>query len=326
MDSVLLIFCLDTIRITPIDYCTNELEHTGQTFLSSYKLFCLHIPFRFTNCDPLSDKQAAMSILSIPSPIYSSSYSSLSISRLPSSLTAQTLQLSRRARGKGVVVMSMEAGIGVMGTKLGMMSYFQPDGEVVPVTVVGFKEGNIVTQIKTEATDGYNAVQVGYRRVRDRKLTKPEIGHLEKVGAIPMRHLQEFRLQTVDQFDLNQRLVLDELFEEGDLVDVSGTTIGKGFQGGIKRHNFKRGPMSHGSKSHRQLGSIGAGTTPGRVYKGKKMPGRMGGTKRKIRKLKIVKIDKDLNVVMIKGALPGKPGNLLRITPAKIVGKNIPKN
>jgi len=96
--------------------------------------------------------------------------------------------------------------------------------------------------------------------------------------------------------------------------------------GGIKRHNFKRGPMTHGSKSHRQLGSIGAGTTPGRVYKGKKMPGRMGGTKRKIRKLKIVKIDKDLNVVMIKGAVPGKPGNLLRITPAKIVGKNIPKN
>lgn len=225
-----------------------------------------------------------------------------------------------------VVKMSLEAGVGVMGTKLGMMSFFQPNGEVVPVTVVGFKEGNIVTQIKTDATDGYNAVQVGYRRVRDRKLTKPEMGHLEKAGAIPMRHLQEFRLQSVDGFEPNQRLVFDELFNEGDLVDVSGTTIGKGFQGGIKRHNFKRGPMSHGSKSHRQLGSIGAGTTPGRVYKGKKMPGRMGGTNRKTRKLKIVKIDKDLNVIMIKGALPGKPGNLLRIAPAKIVGKNIPKN
>uniref|UniRef100_A0A803PK79 Large ribosomal subunit protein uL3c n=1 Tax=Cannabis sativa TaxID=3483 RepID=A0A803PK79_CANSA len=105
-----------------------------------------------------------------------------------------------------------------------------------------------------------------------------------------------------------------------------GTTIGKGFQGGIKRHHFKRGLMTQGSKSHRALGSIGARTTPGRVYKGKKMPGRMGGTKRKIRKLKIVKIDKELNVVMIKGALPGKPGNLLRITPTKIVGVNIPKN
>lgn len=227
---------------------------------------------------------------------------------------------------RGVVVMSLEAGVGVMGTKLGMMSYFEPDGEVVPVTVVGFKEGNIVTQIKTEATDGYNAVQLGYERVRDRKLTKPEMGHLEKAGAIPMRHLQEFRLQSVEGFEPNQRLVLDEIFKEGDLVDVSGITIGKGFQGGIKRHNFKRGLMTHGSKSHRQLGSIGAGTTPGRVYKGKKMPGRMGGTKTKIRKLKIVKIDKDLNAVLIKGALPGKPGNLMRIAPAKIVGKNIPKN
>ena len=222
--------------------------------------------------------------------------------------------------------MSMEAGIGLMATKLGMMSFFEQEGKVVPVTVVGFKEGNIVTQVKTQATDGYDAVQVGYRRVRDRKLTKPELGHLEKVGAIPMRHLQEFRLQSVEGFEANQRLGLEEIFKEGDLVDVSGITIGKGFQGGIKRHNFKRGLMTHGSKSHRALGSIGAGTTPGRVYKGKKMPGRMGGTKRKIRKLKIVKIDKDLNVVMIKGAVPGKPGNLLRITPAKIVGVNIPKN
>ncbi|KAL3815174.1 hypothetical protein ACJIZ3_016442 [Penstemon smallii] len=236
-------------------------------------------------------------------------FSSLSLNAKPSPISA-----------------SMEAGIGVMGTKLGMMSYFDASGKVIPVTIVGFREGNIVTQIKTEATDGYDAVQVGYRRVRDKKLTKPELGHLEKSGIIPLRHLQEFRLQSVEGFEPNQRLAVEELFKEGDLVDVSGTTIGKGFQGGIKRHNFKRGPMSHGSKSHRQLGSIGAGTTPGRVYPGKKMPGRMGGTKTKIRKLKVIKIDNDLNVVMINGALPGKPGNLLRITPAKIVGKNIPKS
>lgn len=224
--------------------------------------------------------------------------------------------------------MSMEAGIGVMGTKLGMMTYFEPEGKVVPVTVVGFREGNIVTQLKTQATDGYEAVQVGYRRVRDRKLTKPELGHLQKCGAIPMRHLQEFRLQSPVQslFEPGQKLVLDQIFQEGDLVDVSGNSIGKGFQGGIKRHNFRRGLMTHGSKSHRALGSIGAGTTPGRVYKGKKMPGRMGGNKTKIRKLKIVKIDTELRVLMIKGAVPGKPGNLLRITPAKIVGENIPKN
>ncbi|KAI5647665.1 hypothetical protein M9H77_33670 [Catharanthus roseus] len=225
-----------------------------------------------------------------------------------------------------VITSSVEAGIGIMGTKLGMMSYFEPSGTVVPVTVVGFREGNIVTQVKTGATDGYNAVQVGYRRVRDKKLTKPEMGHLQKSGIIPLRHLQEFRLISVDGYEPNQKLALEELFQEGDLVDVSGTTIGKGFQGGIKRHNFKRGLMTHGSKSHRQLGSIGAGTTPGRVYKGKKMPGRMGGTKRKIRKLKIIKIDNELRILMIKGALPGKPGNLLRIAPAKIVGKNIPKN
>ncbi|KAH8491443.1 hypothetical protein Peur_065328 [Populus x canadensis] len=246
----------------------------------------------------------------------------------PFPLTKTTpLTLNRNQKfSLSIVAMSMEAGVGVMGTKLGMMSYFEPNGKVVPVTVVGFREGNIVTQIKTDATDGYDAVQVGYRRVRDKKLTKPEMGHLEKAGVIPMRHLQEFRLQGLDGFEVGQKLLFEELFKEGDLVDVAGTTIGKGFQGGIKRHNFKRGPMSHGSKSHRALGSIGAGTTPGRVYKGKKMPGRMGGTKTKIRKLKIVKIDNDLRVVMIKGALPGKPGNLLRIAPAKIVGKNIPKS
>lgn len=118
-----------------------------------------------------------------------------------------------------------------MGTKLGMMSIFDPTGTVIPVTVVGFREGNIVTQVKTKSTDGYDAVQVGYRRVRDRKLTKPEMGHLEKSGIIPLRHLQEFRLQSVDGFEISQKLSVDELFNEGDLVDVSGTTIGKGFQG-----------------------------------------------------------------------------------------------
>ncbi|KAF8387573.1 hypothetical protein HHK36_026227 [Tetracentron sinense] len=237
----------------------------------------------------------------------------------------QSRSRSRSRRGF-TVAMSMEAGIGVMGTKLGMMTYFEPEGKVVPVTVVGFREGNIVTQVKTEATDGYNSVQVGYRRVRDKKLTKPEMGHLNKAGAIPLRHLQEFRLPSVDAFEPNQCLVFEELFKEGDLVDVYGFPPSHISAGGIKRHNFKRGLMTHGSKSHRALGSIGAGTTPGHVYKGKKMPGRMGGTKTKIRKLKIVKIDNELRIVMIKGAVPGKPGNLLRITPAKIVGKNIPKN
>ncbi|XP_010932027.1 large ribosomal subunit protein uL3c [Elaeis guineensis] len=277
---------------------------------------------------PIQNPHISVSLLSRPT------LSRLSVvsSFLGSSLSLRTtIPIEGRGwsgggRASRVTRMSMEAGVGVMGTKLGMMSFFQPDGTVVPVTVVGFREGNIVTQVKTDATDGYDAVQIGYRRVRDRKLTRPELGHLQKAGAIPMRHLQEFRLQCVDGFEPGQRLLVEDLFKEGDLVDVSGKSIGKGFQGGIKRHNFRRGPMTHGSKSHRALGSIGAGTTPGRVYKGKKMPGRMGNAKTKIRKLKIVKIDSELRVVVVKGAVPGKPGNLLRITPTKIVGKNIPKN
>lgn len=221
---------------------------------------------------------------------------------------------------------SVEAGVGLMGTKMGMMTYFTEDGIAVPCTVVGFHEGNIVTQVKTDATDGYTAVQVGYRRVRDRKLTKPQLGHLNKVGAIPMRHLQEFRVVSAEGFEPNQRLQLEEMFKAGDLIDVVGDSIGKGFQGGIKRYNFARGQMTHGSKSKRQLGSIGAGTTPGRVYPGKKMPGQMGSGRTKVRKLEIVKVDPELRAVLIKGSVPGKPGNLLRITPAKIIGKNIPKN
>ncbi|KAK6143102.1 hypothetical protein DH2020_023450 [Rehmannia glutinosa] len=195
----------------------------------------------------------------------------------------------------------MENGIGVMDTKLGMMSFFDSSSAIIPVTVVDFHEGNIVTHVKTEATDGYNVVQVRYWRVRDRKLTKSELRHLEKSGIIPMWHLQEFRLQSVVGFELNKWLDVEDLFKEGDFVDVSGTTISKRFQGGIKRHNFKRGLMTHRSKSHRQLGFVGVGTTPGHVYKGKKMPRRMGGTKTKIQKLKVVKIDNDLNVVRIKG-------------------------
>lgn len=144
---------------------------------------------------------------------------------------SRSRQQVRSVGGMEIKMMSVEAGVGVMGTKLGMMSFFEEDGKVVPVTIIGFKEGNIVTQVKTESTDGYNAVQVGYERVRDRKLTKPEIGHLNKSNVIPLRHLQEFRLVSVDDFSPSQKLSFEELFTEGDMVDVSGTTIGKGFQG-----------------------------------------------------------------------------------------------
>ncbi|XP_043719414.1 50S ribosomal protein L3-1, chloroplastic-like [Telopea speciosissima] len=295
----------------------------GALFLCSFPFLYLYWNFKNSHSLP--------SFVVLSRRTYLSSYSRKtnlpSLSSLSVLFNPQTETIKQFHSHKSfTVVMSYEAGIGVMGTKLGMMTYFEPEGTAVPETVIGFREGNIVTRLKTESTDGYNAVQIGYRRVRDKKLTKPEMGHLNKAGAIPMMHLQEFRLVSVEGLEPNQRFIVDEIFNEGDLVDISGKSIDKGFQGGIKRHNFRRGPMTHGSKSHRALVSSGAGTTPGHVYKGKKMPGRMGGMKTKIRKLKIMKIDNELRFVIVKGVVPGKPGNLLRITPAKIVGKNIPKN
>ena len=177
---------------------------------------------------------AAMAAPSLPS---SSSSKTLSLRSLFLALPTRHLGRTQAApprRAAAVISMSTEAGVGVMGTKLGMMTFFEPQGAAVPVTVVGFREGNIVTQVKTSATDGYDAVQIGYRRVRDKKLTKPELGHLEKAGAIPLRHLQEFRLQSIEGFEPGQRLDLESIFKEGDIVDVSGTSIGKGFQGGCR--------------------------------------------------------------------------------------------
>ena len=145
------------------------------------------------------------------------------------------------------------------------------------------------------------------------------MGHLKKAGASPLRHLKEYRTADVGGYELGQSLGAS-LFGEGDMVDVSGDTIGRGFAGYQKRHNFKRGQMSHGSKNHRAPGSTGAGTTPGRVYPGKKMAGRYGGSKVTIRKLQVVQIDAEKNVLLIKGAVPGKPGALLSIAPANIVG------
>ncbi len=149
-------------------------------------------------------------------------------------LDIRSVRKGSRNGSRGVVRMGpLEAGVGLMGTKMGMMTVFTADGIAIPCTVVGFHEGNIVTQVKSEATDGYTAVQVGYRRVRDRKLTKPERGHLEKVGAIPMRHLQEFRVLNTEGYEPNQRLVLEDIFKDGDLIDVVGNSIGKGFAGGF---------------------------------------------------------------------------------------------
>jgi large subunit ribosomal protein L3 len=209
--------------------------------------------------------------------------------------------------------------LGILGTKLGMTQIFDQDGKAIPVTVVQAGPCT-VTQIKTLQTDGYSAVQLGYNEVAAKALSKPELGHLAKSESSPVRHLREYRLDGVEDFQLGQKLQAD-VFSPGQVVDVAGTSIGRGFAGYQKRHNFKRGPMAHGSKNHRLPGSTGAGTTPGRVYPGKRMAGRLGGTRTTIRKLTIVRVDADRNLLLIKGAVPGKPGSLLSITPAKIVGR-----
>lgn len=208
--------------------------------------------------------------------------------------------------------------VGILGTKLGMTQIFDETGRAVPVTVV--QAGPCpVTQIKTAQTDGYNAIQVAYGDVKEKALSRPELGHLKKSDTSPRRHLREYRVQDVGEFELGSTITADR-FAEGQLVDVIGTSIGRGFAGYQKRHNFKRGPMAHGSKNHRLPGSTGAGTTPGRVFPGKRMAGQMGSERVTIRKLTVVKIDAERNLLLIKGAVPGKPGALLNICPATIVG------
>lgn len=209
--------------------------------------------------------------------------------------------------------------IGILGTKLGMTQIFDETGKAVPVTVVQAGPCTI-TQIKTKQTDGYFAVQIGYGVVASKALTRPELGHLAKSEASPLRHLHEYRLDNSAEFELGQQIKADT-FTSGQIVDVIGTSTGRGFAGYQKRHNFKRGPMAHGSKNHRAPGSTGAGTTPGRVYPGKRMAGQLGNSRVTVRKLTVVRVDTDRNLLLIKGAVPGKPGALLNIVPAKTVGR-----
>ncbi|AGY56307.1 50S ribosomal protein L3 [Gloeobacter kilaueensis] len=210
--------------------------------------------------------------------------------------------------------------LGILGRKLGMTQIFDEEGRAIPVTVV--EAGPCpVTQLKSEATDGYTAVQVGFGTVREKVLTKPEVGHCKKAGLEqPVRHLREFAVEDTSSYSLGQLIGVD-IFEAGQLVDVVGTSIGKGFAGGQKRHHFGRGPMAHGSKNHRAPGSIGAGTTPGRVFPGKKMPGRMGNERVTVRRLTVVRVIAERNLLLIKGGLPGVEGGLLIISPAKRVGR-----
>ena len=197
--------------------------------------------------------------------------------------------------------------LGILGNKIGMTQIVDELGNLVPVTIL--RAGPCtVTQIKTAETDGYNAVQLGYAQVSSKILNKPQIGHLEKVGVPLLRYLHEYKVSDTNELTLGQNLGVD-IFEAGNLVDVTGKSIGKGFAGLQKRHNFGRGPMTHGSKNHRAPGSIGAGTTPGRVYPGKKMAGQLGAKQVTIKKLKVLIVDAENNLIIVKGAVPGKPGN-----------------
>ena len=208
--------------------------------------------------------------------------------------------------------------LGILGKKLGMSQLFDDQGRAVPVTLIEAGPCRI-TQLKSADTDGYAAVQIGFQLIREKLINKPSKGHLSKSGDDLLRHLREYRVANSSEFELGASITVDD-FQQGQKVDVSGDTMGRGFAGYQKRHGFSRGPMSHGSKNHRLPGSTGAGTTPGRVYPGKRMAGRMGGKKVTTRGLEILKIDNDHNLLVVKGSVPGKPGSLLNIRPAKRVG------
>jgi len=201
--------------------------------------------------------------------------------------------------------------IGLLGNKIGMTQIFDESGNIIPVTIL--KVGPcVITQIKTESKDGYNSIQIGYGNVSSKTLTQPELGHLQKSNIQPLRYLKEFKVNETDEFKIGQVLNVDS-FSPGQQINIRGKSIGKGFSGLQKRHNFARGPMTHGSKNHRAPGSIGMGTTPGRVLPGKKMAGQLGNKITTIRKLKIIQINTEENILVIKGSVPGKPGNLLSI-------------
>jgi len=201
--------------------------------------------------------------------------------------------------------------VGLLGNKIGMTQIFDESGNIIPVTIL--KVGPcIVTQIKTVLTDGYNAIQIGYGTVSNKSLTQPELGHLQKSNIQPLKYLKEFRVNDPEEFEVGQVLNVESL-AAGQLIDVTGKSTGKGFAGLQKRHNFTRGPMTHGSKNHRAPGSIGMGTTPGRVLPGKKMSGQLGNKMTKTRKLKVVQVNSNENILVVKGSVPGKPGNLLSI-------------
>ncbi len=210
--------------------------------------------------------------------------------------------------------------IGILGKKLGMSQLFDENGNAVPVTLIQAGPCK-VTQLKTPSMDGYSAVQIGYGLSREKLLNKPHRGHLAKSGDNLLKYLKEYRVDETSNYELGSSITVKN-FEVGQKVDISGKSMGRGFSGYQKRHGFSRGPMSHGSKNHRQPGSTGAGTTPGRIYPGKRMAGRYGGKNITTKGLLVVKVDDEKNLIVVKGSVPGKPGSLLNIKPNNKVGNN----
>ena len=202
----------------------------------------------------------------------------------------------------------------LIGKKVGMTQIFDENGVVIPVTVI--EAGPcVVAQVKTLEKDGYEAIQLGFGEVKEKKVNKPEKGHFTKASIKPLKHLREFRLDSIEGIKVGDELKAD-IFAVGDKIDVQGTSKGKGFQGVIKRHGQSRGPMGHGSMYHRRPGSMGPTSTPGRVFKGKKLPGHMGHVTVTIQNLDIVKVDMDKNVLLVKGSVPGAKGAILKIKSA----------
>ena len=200
---------------------------------------------------------------------------------------------------------------GLIGKKLGMTQIFDEQGKVIPVTVI--EAGPcVVAQVKTVESDGYNAIQLGFGDVKESKINKPEKGHFAKSKLTPKKHLREFRLDSVENINVGDELKADT-FVAGDQLDIQGTSKGKGFQGVIKRHGQSRGPMGHGSMYHRRPGSMGPTSTPGRVFKGKKLPGHMGSQTITIQNLEVVRVDLDKNVILVKGSVPGAKGAILKL-------------
>ena len=202
---------------------------------------------------------------------------------------------------------------GILGKKLGMTQIFTEHGEVIPVTVV--EAGPVVvTQIKTTENDGYTAIQVGFQDAKEKSLNKPQKGHLAAANTLK-KHLKEFRVDSVEEYTVGQEIKAD-LFAAGELIDVTGISKGKGFQGPIKRHGQSRGPETHGSRYHRRPGSMGACSYPGRVFKNKKLAGHMGSVKVTVQNLEVVRVDADKNFILVKGAIPGAKGSVVTIKEA----------